>query len=287
MPNSINPRAARRAVRALLLALALPAALACQDTQHRAATAATTATPAPAAQHSAAAPAPVQTAAATQGTATTSPPSPTSAAAAPQQPADPTPPRTPLTAMQLFQRDAVPTMLECRDAGLGACYTPADVRAAYDVNGLINAGLDGKGQGVVIIVSFGSPTLVADVAAFSKAMGLPDAAIDQLYPLGTDFGDADQKEVAGWGGEATLDVEWVHAMAPAAHITVLVSPVAETEGVVGLPEMRQLVQYELDNHLGNVISKAGERARTCSTTPRARPNGRPGRRCTARRTPPA
>jgi len=157
---------------------------------------------------------------------------------------------------QLLRRDAVPTIQECIDAGIGPCYSPADIGAAYDIDALHASGIDGSGQSVVIVVSFGSPTLADDVAAFSKAMGLPDADLQELYPLGSDFTGQPQSEISGWRGETTLDAEWVHAIAPKARIVVLVSPVAETEGIVGLPEMLQLEQYALDNKLGTVISQS-------------------------------
>jgi subtilase family serine protease len=165
-------------------------------------------------------------------------------------------PGEPLSPGQLLRRDAVPTIQECIDAGIGPCYSPADITAAYDLDALHDAGIDGAGQSVVIVVSFGSPTLADDVAAFSKAMGLPDADLQELYPLGSDFSGQPQDEISGWRGETTLDAEWIHAIAPKARIVVLVSPVAETEGVVGLPEMLELEQYALDNHLGTVISQS-------------------------------
>lgn len=157
---------------------------------------------------------------------------------------------------QLLQRDEVPTTQECLALHLVACYTPAQVRAAYNVQGLIDSGIDGTGQSVVIVDSFGSPTLKEDVAAFSKAMGLPDADLTELYPLGTDFQELDHGDTRGWAGETTLDAEWVHAIAPKARIIVLVSPVSETEGVDGMPEFLALERYALDNKLGTVISQS-------------------------------
>ena len=49
----------------------------------------------------------------------------------------------------------------------------------------------------------------------------------------------------------------MHAIAPDAGIVVLTSPVAETQGTIGLPEFRQLIQYAIDHHLGNIISTGG------------------------------
>ena len=178
----------------------------------------------------------------------------------PQQHARPaaadTPAATPLTPSLLLRRAAVPTTAECVRAGLGPCYTPAQIRAAYNIQQLIDAGIDGSGQTIVIIDSFGSPTLLEDVAAFSAAMGLPPADVEQLYPLGNDFSTAKPSDLRDWAGETTLDVEWAHAIAPGAKIVVLVSPVAETEGVEGLPEFRALLTYALDHHLGNVVSQS-------------------------------
>ena len=45
-------------------------------------------------------------------------------------------------------------------------------------------------------------------------------------------------------------------MAPKASIVLLTSPVDETEGVQGLPEFDELINYALDHHLGNVISES-------------------------------
>ncbi len=183
---------------------------------------------------------------------TPAPVQPRSAPATPRQPA-----HSPAASEhELLGRDIVPTSEECVATVGAACFTPAQVRGAYNVDPLLQKGLDGAGQSVVIVVSFGSPTLVKDVAAFSKAMGLPDADVQQLYPLGTDFKEIDFGDTDGWASETTLDAEWIHAMAPAARIVVLVSPVSETEGVDGMPEFLALERYALANHLGTVISQS-------------------------------
>jgi subtilase family serine protease len=60
----------------------------------------------------------------------------------------------------------------------------------------------------------------------------------------------------GWASETELDVQIIHAIAPDANIVVLQSPVAETEGTIGLPEFLQLEQYAVNHHLGNIISQS-------------------------------
>jgi subtilase family serine protease len=60
----------------------------------------------------------------------------------------------------------------------------------------------------------------------------------------------------GWAGETTLDVEYAHALAPGASIVLAETPVAETEGVTGFPQIVTAEKYVIDHHLGNVISQS-------------------------------
>jgi subtilase family serine protease len=152
---------------------------------------------------------------------------------------------------------AAPTDAQCRAAGLGPCYSPQEIQTAYGVSSLLHAGDDGAGQTIVIIDSYGSPTLATDLAAFDAGYGLPaPPSLQQLAPIGSVPFDVNNDDMTGWAVETTLDVEWAHAMAPAAGIVVLTSPVSETEGVQGLPQFLQLEQYALDHHLGQIISQS-------------------------------
>jgi subtilase family serine protease len=142
-------------------------------------------------------------------------------------------------------------------AGLGpGAYSPRQVRLAYGVESLVEQGKDGSGQTVVVIDAFGSPTLQQDLDAFSRRFGLPPLTIDIRAPLGAKTFNQADSEMVGWAVETTLDVQTIHALAPGAKIIVLTSPVDETEGVVGLPEFRQLEQYAVDNHLGAVVTQS-------------------------------
>ena len=135
------------------------------------------------------------------------------------------------------------------------CYTPHSLRVAYGIDSLFQQGFSGKGQSVVIIDAFGSPTLQQDVDVFDQQFGLPPITIQVKSPLHEPIYDP-RGDRPGWVGETTLDVEMVHAIAPGAGIVVLTSPVAETEGTIGLPEFLQLEQYAVSNHLGNIISQS-------------------------------
>jgi subtilase family serine protease len=108
---------------------------------------------------------------------------------------------------------------------------------------------------VILIESFGSQTIQADLDAYSQRFNLPLTTVDVRAPLSARAASGTE-EAKGWAVETTLDVETVHAIAPEAKIVVLTSPIAETQGVVGLPEFRWLQQYALDHHLGNIVSQS-------------------------------
>jgi subtilase family serine protease len=154
--------------------------------------------------------------------------------------------------------DNTPSATGCpSDVHLGGnCLSPQALRAAYGVDKLIAQGITGKGQTIVDIVSFGSPTLQADMDAFDQAFGLPAITIHVEAPLGTSPINSCASEEASWAGETTLDVQIMHAIAPDANIVVLTSPVDETEGTVGLPEFLKLEQYAVDHKLGSIFSQS-------------------------------
>ena len=62
--------------------------------------------------------------------------------------------------------------------------------------------------------------------------------------------------MVGWAGETTLDVEYAHAIAPGAGILLVETPVSETEGVHGFPQIVTAEQYVIRHHLGDVISQS-------------------------------
>src|SRR5947209_20053271 len=95
------------------------------------------------------------------------------------------------------------------------CYSAQEMRTASGVASLINAGFTGKGQTIVIIDSFGSPTIAADLHTFDVGYGLPDPPSFQvLSPLGTVPFDPKNSDMVNWAEETSLDVEWAHALAP-------------------------------------------------------------------------
>ncbi len=156
---------------------------------------------------------------------------------------------------------APPTDTACQriyaGSGIRQCFTPRNVRTAYGVNRLVTAKHEGKGQTIVIVDSFGSPTIASDLRTFDRGYKLVNPpSLRVISPLGRVKFDPNSTAQTGWAAETTLDVEWSHAMAPLASIVVLTSPVNETEGTIGLGDFLKLEQYAFDHKLGQIISQS-------------------------------
>ena len=62
--------------------------------------------------------------------------------------------------------------------------------------------------------------------------------------------------MVGWAVETTLDVEYAHSIAPGAKIVLAETPVDETEGTTGLPEMMNAEKWLINHGIGDVISQS-------------------------------
>ena len=138
------------------------------------------------------------------------------------------------------------------------CYDPSQIQAAYNLQPLYRQGVTGKGQTIVIVDSFGSPTIASDLATFDQEFGLAaPPSFKVIQPAGAvpPF-DINNSDMVGWAGETTLDVEWSHVIAPQANILLVETPVSETEGTAGFPQIVEAENYVIDHHLGDVISQS-------------------------------
>ncbi len=151
-----------------------------------------------------------------------------------------------------------PTQAQCVAAFTVPCYDPAQVETAYNEPPLFNRGITGTGQTIVIVDSYGSPTIQSDLATFDAQFGLPaPPSFNIIQPAGAvPPYDPTNGAMVSWAGETTLDVEWSHSIAPGANILLVETPVAETEGVAGFPEIVQAENYVINHHLGQVISQS-------------------------------
>lgn len=152
----------------------------------------------------------------------------------------------------------VPTTAACEAAYEIACYRPAQIQQAYNLPALYSGGITGKGTTIAIVDSFGSPTIQHDLSVFDQTFGLPappsfqviqpDGPVPALNP--------DSQQMDGWAGETTLDVEYAHTIAPGANILLVETPVAETEGVTGFPQIVHAENYVLAHYKVDVISQS-------------------------------
>ncbi|GAA1972029.1 S53 family peptidase [Catenulispora subtropica] len=136
------------------------------------------------------------------------------------------------------------------------CYSPLQYRSAYDLNPLYQAGITGKGKTILIVDSYGSPTIQSDLEVFDKQWGLPDTTVDVRKFGNVPAFDPNDSTMVSWAEETTLDVEYAHAIAPGAKIVLAETAVAETEGVTGLPEMMDAEKSLIDAGVPDVISQS-------------------------------
>lgn len=105
-------------------------------------------------------------------------------------------------------------------ASVATCYTPRVFRTAYGISPLLERGIDGRGQTVVMPEVAEQPgpdasDIRQDMARFDSLFGLPRAQLRVVNSLG---GSASPRLA---GGEEVEDAEMVHAVAPAAAITIV------------------------------------------------------------------
>ncbi len=163
-------------------------------------------------------------------------------------------------------RQAIPVKAQGTNAGINyglfdcqtgqadpwVCYDPFQMRRAYGIDTLINQGYDGAGRTIVIIAPNSSNTLESDLDAFDSMYGLPprSAFFTQIAPFGLPPYDYN------WASLLTLDVEWAHAIAPGAHIVLLLTPSTDAGVLSGY-------QYAVAHNLGDVIPYSGGETEFC------------------------
>ncbi len=141
----------------------------------------------------------------------------------------------------------------------GGGLTPAQIRAAYDLAPLYRQHIDGAKQTIVIVDSFGSPT----IAVGPERTSTPTSACRRRRPSGSCSPPgavppyhASNSNRSGWAAETTLDVEWAHVIAPDASIVLVETPTSENEGTTGFPQIVAAEKYVLRHKLGQVISQS-------------------------------
>ena len=157
-------------------------------------------------------------------------------------------------------------LFTCQVIGLSpgaTCYDPYQMRHAYNIDTLISDGFDGHGRTIVVVDAFQAPTLVGDLNFFDTFYGLPSlnglggpadpslGTFTQVAPDG--LGPPN----AGWAQEITLDVEWAHAIAPGANITLVLAKSNSDVDILSATE------YAVDHDLGDVITQSFGENESC------------------------
>lgn len=119
----------------------------------------------------------------------------------------------------------------------GYGYSPSRIKAAYGISG------NGAGQTIAIVDAYGSETIKEDLATFCQAYGLPQATLTVYLPGGP-LASSD----ANWAMETSLDVEWVHALAPLATIALVIAPTDSAS------DLLNAVQFAAQNVGAHVVS---------------------------------
>src|SRR5579862_6020251 len=68
---------------------------------------------------------------------------------------------------------SAPTTAVCEQDYQVACYQPAQLQQAYDLPALYADGVTGRGTTIVVVDSYGSPTIKNDLSVFDKTFNLP------------------------------------------------------------------------------------------------------------------
>ncbi len=153
---------------------------------------------------------------------------------------------------------AAPTVAG-RVAAIDAATTtlPA-VTTAYGVPALWNQGITGAGTTVAVVESFGDPNAAAVLNSYSQQHGLPPGQLSVISPVGaipTCTPELDQQiQCTSWIGETDLDIVMIHSIAPQAQIVIAATPVNETQGFTGLPEMMAAIDFLVRHKLADAIS---------------------------------
>src|SRR5262249_47032486 len=103
-------------------------------------------------------------------------------------------------------------------ASLGCVYFLVSTRVAgcNPLNATLNP--SGGSKVIAIVDAFDDPYAATDLATFSIQFGLPVANFSKVFASGV---KPPQDPTGGWELEASLDIEWAHAMAPGARIILV------------------------------------------------------------------
>jgi len=133
-------------------------------------------------------------------------------------------------------------------------YSPAEFCAAYNLDKLHAEGINGRGQTIVIVDAYGSPTAREDLKTFCKSFGLPEANLTIVYPNGK---PASYDEAGAWIQETSLDLQWAHVVAPQAKLVLIATcPANPADMSSMMGSLYDGVRYAVEHYPGSPISQS-------------------------------
>src|ERR1035437_5618284 len=93
-----------------------------------------------------------------------------------------------------------PNTADCEKAYKVACYEQAQIRQAYNLPAVYASGVTGRGATIVIVDSYGSPTIQHDLGTFDQAFGLPAPPSPRTLPPAGKVPayNPDNSDMVGW-----------------------------------------------------------------------------------------
>ncbi len=128
------------------------------------------------------------------------------------------------------------------------CYTPQQIRNAYEIQPLLEKGITGKGRTIVVIGDGAGSHLTNDLHLYDYLYQLPDPQLKVFTPFGSPSPSAEDNGVS-------FDVETAHSIAPGAALNVVL--VDMQAGKTFNDQFTILVhamQYAINHDLGDVVS---------------------------------
>jgi subtilase family serine protease len=155
---------------------------------------------------------------------------------------------------------------DCLTLASPTCYSPLQFRTAYGIQPLINRGINGRGETVVLPETAAAPgeagdtDIRQDLARYDTTFGLPAANLrvnTTLVPGASPFQAP---------GEYVEDVEVVHAIAPQATLQVILVPDNTTSNGIAASVIKDYsAALRMAASLGSVVSLSDSVNENCFT----------------------
>ncbi len=160
---------------------------------------------------------------------------------------------------------ASPPLSDCLTLAHPTCYAPRQFRVAYGIQPLLDHGINGRGQTIVLpeIAPAATATVTdvrQDLARYDSLFGLPAARLQVL----THFAGAASPYQAS--GEEAGDAEIAHAIAPGAAIRVILLPATLAQSGTAAIASAYAAALRLAPSFGAVVSVSAGLGERCLTS---------------------